>query len=69
MSKVVKQPVKFGGGSEPVVTGTKYQIPFDGQYVKYDDGSKVFKWSMKTRTFATPLNCIRASGTAKSKSI
>jgi hypothetical protein len=44
MSKVVKQPVKFGGGSEPVVTGTKYQIPFDGQYVKYDDGSKVFKW-------------------------
>ena len=42
--KIDKHPVKFGGGNEPEVTGTKYQIPFDGHYVKYDDGSKVFKW-------------------------
>jgi hypothetical protein len=50
--KINKQPVRFGGGSEsdPVVTGTKYQIPFDGQYVKYDDGGKVFKWFNEDRS-------------------
>lgn len=42
-----KEGVRFGGGTEPIVTGMHYRIPFGGHYTKYDDGGKVFKFFSK----------------------
>jgi hypothetical protein len=35
------------GGSEPILKGIEYRIPFGGIYIKYEDGSKVFKFHGK----------------------